>query len=135
MINILDLLFYKLYISYDKKKDVPVESAIIFLALIRFSLYLLIALTLRILTNGILVPQSKAMALGLLVLLETPWLIWSNNRYNNKQILEIIKDKYSDSRYNSVKSWHVFILPILILVMTGIIVVLFSGGEFMPESN
>ena len=82
----MDLLFYKLYVPYERKRGIPIESSILFHGITRMCIYLFLFLAVEVFF-GVVVGASKVLILASIAILEAPWLIWNYKRYYDKEIL------------------------------------------------
>lgn len=70
-----------------------------------------------------------------LALIELPFLIWTLYRYTRKGKIKELEGKYSDSQYDKVRSWHVFMLPAFFIILMLMMVFTFGDVVFLPRRN
>lgn len=130
--RIIDLIFYKLFQAYNKKKDSPVYSSVLFMGLIRFSILLFLGVSLDLLLNIRLPFKTKWGILLFLAIIELPILIWTFYRYTRKGKINELEIEFSDRRFHKLKSWHIFMLPIFFIILTLIVIFTFGNVVFLP---
>ena len=69
-----------------------------------------------------------------LILIELPILIWTYYRYTRQGKIKELEEKYSDTKYDRVRPWHVFMLPIFFIILMLIMVFTFRDAAFLPNS-
>lgn len=130
--RIFDLVFYKLYRAYKKKDSIPLFSSVLFMGLIRFSILLFIGVSLDLLLDIRLPFKSKWQTLIVVGLIELPFLIWTYYRYTRKGKIKELEDKYSDEKYDKIRPWHIFMLPVFFIILMLIMVFTFGDVVFLP---
>ena len=133
--NVFDILFYKLYRTYKKKDSIPLFSSVLFMGIIRLSILLFIGVSLDLLFNVQLPFKSKWNTLIVVALIEFPFLIWTYFRYTQKEKIKELEEKYSDKKYDIIKPWHIFMLPVFFIILMFIILLSFGDVVFLPGRN
>lgn len=128
----IDLIFYKLYQAYNKKNDSPIYSSVLFMGLIRFSILLFLGITLDLLLNIRLPFKTKWEILLIVAIIELPFLTWSFYRYTRKGKIKELEIRFSLPKFEKVKPWHVFMLPIFFILLTLVIIFIFGNVVFLP---
>jgi len=128
----IDLIFYKLFQAYNKKKDSPIYSSVLFMGLIRFSMLLFLGITMDLLLNIRLPFKKQQEILMFVAIIELPILIWTFYRYSRKGKIAELEIKFSDYRFHKIKSWHIFMLPIFFIILTLIMIFTFGNVVFLP---
>jgi len=133
--KIFDIVVYKLYGSYKMKEQSPIYTTVLFMGLIRFSILLFIGVSLDILLNVRLPFKSKWEILIVVALIELPFLIWTYYRYTREGKIKELEEKYSTNKYNKLKPWHIFMLPVFFIILMVIILLSFRNVVFLPNRN
>lgn len=124
--NFMDYIFYRIYLYYKKKDDLPVLTGILFLQVLKVSILFLIGSVFNILTHGFISTQN--------ILKDKYWLtvgivlislfIIDTVRYGRKKVRNEIESKFIFNRNNKkIKLWQIFILPIIVIILSFTIIV------------
>lgn len=141
VIKFLDLIFYKVYSVYVKKEYSPVYTTILFLGLIRISILLFILLFLHFTLGlsfhfeGYSTTNRKYIGAFLILLIELPLLLYTYYRYTRKGKIKELEEKYSDTKYDRIRPWYVFMLPVFFIILMLIMVFTLGDVVFLPGRN
>lgn len=125
----MDYIFYRIYSFYKKKAYIPVVMAINFLFVVELTLYFLFGTIFNLLTSGLFSNQGmkKEMFMSISIFILITIYIFNIYRYVKKRNIESLNKQFENSPLNQkIKTWQVFILPILILFFSILLVVLFK---------
>jgi len=133
--KIIDLIFIRLYVTYERKNDLPLFSSVMFMGVISLTLLLFIGVFLDLLCNIKLPFTDKKDVLYVIFLIEFPFLIWLFYHFRNKDKINKIKQVFSEDKYKRIKSWHIFMIPILFILAVFIITLIFGNPLFGNALN
>lgn len=125
----MDYIFYRIYCHYKKKDYIPIMMGIYFLFVIQLSLFLLLGVGYNFVTHGgfssgkMNVKMAFIIAGVILGSLFVFNVVWYGRKSKVKQIVEKYQD---DKRNEKIKTWKIFMLPVLIVLLTALEVFLFT---------
>lgn len=125
----MDYLFYKIYAYYKRKNYIPVMMGIYFLLVLQICCLFLLGTILNLTVDGILSNQNKGfnkehfytVYFFIVVFL----FVLNILRYSRKKRVQALESRFKDRR--GLKTWQVFILPVLMVFFSILIIVLFRG--------
>lgn len=125
----MDYIFYRIYLFYKKRDYIPINMGINFLFVVKLSLFFLIATVFNLLTGGYLsakyLEKNTFWVIFLGILL--PIFIIDLIRYFKKGKVQSIIKKYENSPLNKkIKTWQIFIIPVLVVLLTVAIILIFT---------
>lgn len=130
--RIIDFVFYKLFEGYKKKELSPIYTSVLYVIFISLFILLFIGVSLDLLLNIRLPFKSKWQTLIVVGLIELPFMIWMYYRYTRKGKIKELEEKYSNEKYNKIRFWHIFMLPVFFLILIFIVVFTFGNAVFLP---
>lgn len=125
----IDLIFFKIYRFYERKKDLPMVSSEAFICLLWLAIGFFAVGLVNVVTGNLIsgqfLPKQELKysfyAIGILI------YVLNRIRYRRKGKIEALREQFSDDLlFNRVKTWQVFILPVLIFAATVFMLVLAS---------
>ena len=127
----MDYIFYRIYLYYKKKDDSPIFSGILFLSVLKICILFFIVTIFNILTGGFLSNNNPDMkneyfysGYGIILFL---FIILDALRYSKTAKLKKLGTKYQNKSINHiVKTWQIFIIPIVLFVLSIFLSVLFA---------
>ena len=125
----MDYIFYRIYTYYKKKDYIPVVMSINFLFVVGLALYFLFGVIFNLLTGGLFSNQGmkKEMFMSISIFIFISLYVFNVYRYVRRGKIESIITQFENSPLNQkIKTWQVFIIPILIVVFSILLVVLFK---------
>lgn len=129
----MDYIFYRIYSFYKKKGDSPLFSSIMFLGVLKVSILFFLVSILNILTGGFFSGKNpdldKKYFYLIFILVSIVLLIMDSIRYCKAQKIKDIEQKYAGTYMNRIiKTWHIFLFPLFIFVMTVLISIMSSNN-------
>ncbi|MFA9371488.1 MAG: hypothetical protein ACERIH_07235 [Labilibaculum antarcticum] len=123
----MDYIFYRIYSFYKKKEDIPIATGIMFIFVVQFCAILLVGVTINLYSGNIIskdhIGESQFWIVYGSVL--ATLLLFDIFRYVRTKTLENILQKYDGLELNKkIKTWQVFILPVLLVILTLLMVVI-----------
>jgi hypothetical protein len=125
----MDYIFYRIYNYYRIKKDEPFASAISFIIVVYASILLFVVNLINYFFNGIFSKESEFFNL-----IQLKWLfggfcffliVFNFFRYGNRKRRDRIFSRFKGLKMNqNIRTWQIFILPILIAVFSITLMVL-----------
>jgi len=128
MINNMDYIFYRIYTYYKKKDYIPVGMSINFLFVVEVALYFFFGTIFNLLTGGLFSSQGmkKETFMMISIFIFILFYVFNVYRYVKRGKIESIIKQFENSPLNQkIKTWQLFIIPILIIVFSILLVVLF----------
>lgn len=125
----MDYIFYRIYLYYKKKDYIPIIMGIYFLFVIQLSVFLFLGVGYNFLTHGALSSEKMNVKVAFIiagVILGSLFVfdaIWYGRKSKVKQIIEKYQD---DKRNGKIKTWQIFMLPVVMVLMTVLEVFLFT---------
>lgn len=141
MVKILDLLFHKIYTAYAKKEKnvfVSIFATIVFFSVTMSSFLLFIGVSVDLLLENVTTNYLESMSIPsrikkyIFIIIELPIIVYLFYRYTRKGKIQALKEMFSDKKYARLKSWHVFMIPILFVIVTAIMIFLFAENLRFP---
>lgn len=106
------------------------------MGLVSLSVFLFIGVSINLFTNGIISVKNgsfkKEYLAAFLVITELPFLIFLYYRYTRKGKIKKLEEKYSDEKYEKIRPWHIFMLPVFFIILMLIMVFMFGDVVFLP---
>ena len=131
MNNIMDYIFYRIYLFYKKKDDSPVLSGILFLAMLKLSIIFLLVTVLNLITDGVLSKNntnlSKNMVYAIILTPSCIMFILDIIRYKRSKVSDLVRIYQYKKLNKTIKLWQIFILPILIIVFSLFLISIFGN--------
>lgn len=125
----MDYIFYRIYLYYKNKEHIPIMMGIYFLFVIQLSVFLFLGVGYNFLTHGAFssekmnVKEALFIAGVILCALFLFNAIWYGRKSKVKEIIEKYQD---DERNGKIKTWQIFMLPVLMVLLTVLEVYLFT---------
>lgn len=123
----MDYIFYRIFLYYKNQDEIPKLSAIFFLSVVKLSLFFLLGVVFNLLSGGLFSSQHmnekmlKIFFFGILLFV----LIMDLFRYfKNERVKKILKKFEYSSLNRRIKTWQIFILPILVVLISILIIVI-----------
>lgn len=111
----MDYIFYRIYLYYKRKDDIPVFTGILFVFVIQFSIFLFLGVMTNLLSNNVIsekfLSKNQFWLLygGILVF----FLFFNILRYGRKGKVKTILERYEGKELNDkIKTWHIFMIPV-----------------------
>lgn len=124
----MDYIFYRIYTYYKKKDYIPVGMSINFLFVVEVALYFFFGTIFNLLTGGLFSSQGmkKETFMMISIFIFILFYVFNVYRYVKRGKIESIIKQFENSPLNQkIKTWQLFIIPILIIVFSILLVVLF----------
>jgi len=119
----MDYIFYRIYLYYKKKDDLPILTGILFLQVLKVSILFLMGSIVNILTHGLISTQNESLKkemywVFVAIVLITLFII-DIIRYGRRKFVQEIERRFQYNKKNKkVKLWQIFLLPILFLLLS-----------------
>ena len=129
MTNNMDYIFYRIYTYYKKKDHIPVMMGIYFLFVVELAILFLSGILFNFSTDGLFSNQgmSKNTFWAIFIVITILLFVFNVYRYVRRGKIESIIKQFENSPLNQkIKTWQVFIIPILIVVFSILLLVLFN---------
>ncbi len=123
----MDYIFFRIYLYYKSKENIPIYRGILFVFVIEFCTILLVGVTVNLFSGNIISESYIAeiqfwMLYGSILAL---LFFFNVFRYGRKGHVEKIVQRYEGNILNTkVKTWQVFVIPILIVALTILLVLI-----------
>lgn len=121
------------------KEQSPIYTTVLFMGLISLSIILFIGVSINIFTGGVISVKNenfrKEFLASFIILTELSFLIWTYYRYTREGKIKELEEKYSSNKYNKLKPWHIFMLPVFFIILMVIILLSFGNVVFLPNRN
>ena len=119
----MDYIFYRIYLYYKKKDDLPILSAILFLQVLKVSILFFTGTFINILTHGLISTQNgsfkKETYWVFVAIVLTALFIFDFIRYSRRNFIQTIETRYLHNKKNKkVKLWQIIVLPILFFLLS-----------------
>lgn len=126
----MDYIYFRIYHFYAKKKDDPIFTGILFLTVIYIALFFFLMCFLNLLTNDFFTSHNKEFPRTAFKNISYALLftfgLFNFFRYSNKKRRDDILNRYKSSPKNkTIKTWQIFVLPIVICVLAVIMMKIF----------
>lgn len=123
----MDYIFYRIYLYYKKKDDLPILSGILFLQVLKVSILFLMGSIVNILTRGLISTQNESLKT------EMYWVFFASVlislliidiiRYGRRKFVQEIERRFQyNTKNKKVKLWQIFLLPIIFFLFSFIII-------------
>lgn len=125
----MDYIFYRIYTYYNKKDYIPVMMGIYFLFVLELTILFFLLAIFNLLTNGLFSNQHMRKDMFWLVFGGVLVFLFAFNvfRYFKRNKLESIIKQFENSPLNKkIKTWQIFIMPILVVILSVMLIVLFT---------
>ena len=125
----MDYIFYRIYTYYNKKDYIPVMMGIYFLFVLELTILFFLSVIFNLLTNGLFSNQHMRKDMFWLVFGGVLVFLFAFNvfRYIKRNKLESIIKQFENSPLNKkIKTWQIFIMPILVVILSVMLIVLFT---------
>jgi|ERR1035437_1396733 hypothetical protein len=127
----MDYIFYRIYLYYKKKEDSPIFTGILFLLILRACVLFFIVSIINILTGGFLSNHNPDLkkeyfytVYGIVLFV---FLVLDILRYSKTAKIKEFEIKYHNRKANYIiKTWMIFIIPILLFILSIFLSVVFS---------
>lgn len=127
----MDYIFYRLYKFYQKKKDdIPFFTSVLFINVVKLSILFLCLIVFNLITKGLASKENTDLNVTAfyIIFLSCMGLMFFIDLYRYYKIKNKLIIKYKNSKLNSIiKVWHIFVLPIIIVLLTVLIIMLVKG--------
>ena len=126
----MDYIFYRIYIYYKKKDYIPIVMAINFLFVLELALFFLFGTIFNLLTSGLFSSQRLSKEVFMTISIS---ILVSLYTYNVLRYLKIGKTQsiilqFENSSLNhKIRTWQIFILPILIDIFSITLIVVIKS--------
>lgn len=124
----MDYIFYRIYTYYKKKDHIPVMMGIYFLFVLELTLLFLCGIIFNFSSGGIFSNQfiEKDKFWTIFIVFIISMFVWTTIHYIKKgKVTSIVKRFDLSSLNQKIKTWQIFLLPILIIfISVGLIVLL-----------
>lgn len=123
----MDYMFYRIYTYYKKKDHIPIMMGIYFLFVVELAVLFLSGIVFNFSTDGLFSNQGMSKNTFWAIFIGITILLFAFNifRYVKRGKIESIIKQFENSPLNQkIKTWHIFIIPILIVVFSILLVVL-----------
>jgi ABC-type Fe3+ transport system permease subunit len=136
--NIRDYIFYRIYLYYKKKEEIPVFTGIMFLQVMNISLIVLSLGIFNVFTDGLLTNKNENLSIKLLYIVYAIvlmlLLVFDAFRYGRKKSIKELEQKFQHSKLNKkMKLWQIFMIPIAIWIFWFLVIILFENPTFIWE--
>lgn len=124
----MDYIFYRIYTYYKKKDYIPVGMSINFLFVVEVALYFFFGTIFNLLTGGLFSSQGmkKETFMMISIFIFILFYVFNAYRYVKRGKKESIIKQFENSPLNQkIKTWQLFIIPILIIAFFILLVVMF----------
>ena len=118
----MDYIFYRVYLFYEKYKEVPFTSGVCQLLMIKAAILFFVLSLFNIITDGYWSVDNEGfnpstfMATCLVIMLVV--FIRDIFYYKKKKPIKDLKRKYRYSKWNNkIKMWYIFLLPYVIIAL------------------
>ena len=130
----MDYIFFRIYLFYKKKNDLPLLTGLLFLLVLKVCILFFLVTLFNIFTGGLLsnhnpdlIKNSFWIAYAIILFVS---FIFDILRYSKTEIIKRLDTKYHNKKINYLlKNWHIFIIPIIILFFSIFLNVLFNSCE------
>jgi hypothetical protein len=125
----MDYIFYRVYTYYKKKDHIPIMMGIYFLFVVELTILFFLGIVLNFSTAGLFSNQGMKKDTFWTIFTGIVILLFAFNvfRYVNRGRVESIKKRFESSLLNQkIKTWQIFIVPILVIVSSVSLIILLS---------
>lgn len=123
----LDYIFYRIYLYYKKKDYIPVTMGINFIVVLLVAFFFVFAVSFNFMTDGLFTYENldKRPAKAIYFSIFIAMYLFSILRYAKTKKRKELEAKFHNKRINkSIKTWQIFISPILVLLLGALVIVL-----------
>lgn len=124
----MDYIFYRIYNYYAKKDNIPFTTSIGFVITIYATILFLLVISFNIITGDLISYKYIKKDIGKFAWIAILLLLTFYNIYRYKQIksIDVLNKQYKTSSLNDkIKTWQIFLIPILIFLLAIIITIIF----------
>lgn len=121
-------IFYRVYIYYKKKEQIPIMMGIYFIFVIQLSLFFLLGVIFNFITDGVLTANhlSKTLFLTICTIIFLSLFVADIFQFGTQKRVKKISDRFENSTLNKkIKTWQIFVLPIFVILLSVCIIILF----------
>ncbi|WP_026979237.1 hypothetical protein [Flavobacterium tegetincola] len=121
----MDYIFYRIFLFYKNRDEIPKLSAIFFLSVVKLSFFFLFCVVINLLSGGLFSNQNmdkKMFVIFFFGILSFVFILDLFRYFKNKKVKELLKKFENSSLNRKIKTWQIFILPILV-VLTSILLI------------